>query len=211
MAKIKKLTREQIVHVAMEMFDNEGDAGFSMRKLAGKLGVDPMAIYHHHANRNALISEVVQAYLSQRRIPTRSGDWRVDIRELCQSLRGLAKSHPNIFRLYQAHDTWVPEESRISEAFHTILLDAGFESQTVVRGVRLLSNYTESFAVDELAGWYKPLDDSDRAQLAQTVSADTHPAMTRLMDDIGTADAEADFAFGLDVIVRGLEAELVGD
>ena len=106
MAKIKKLTREQIVHVAMEMFDSEGDAGFSMRKLAGKLGVDPMAIYHHHANRNALISEVVQAYLSQRRIPTRSGDWRVDIRELCQSLRGLAKSHPNIFRLYQAHDTY---------------------------------------------------------------------------------------------------------
>lgn len=209
MAKLKKLTREQIVQVAMKIYDNEGEAGFSMRKLASKLGVDPMAIYHHHANRNALISEIIQAFLLERHIPARSGNWQADVHTLCQSLRELAKRHPNIFRLYQNHDAWVPEESRILEAFHTILLEAGFERQTVVRGVRLLVNHTESFALDELAGWYNPLDASDRTELAKTLSTDTHPAMMRLIDEISAVDADADFAFGLGILVRGLEAELV--
>lgn len=208
MAKHGKLKREQIVEVAIAILDRDGEAGFSMRKLARELGVDPMAIYHHHANRHVLIRAVIQAFLAQCRIPAPSDDWRADIGALCQSLRTLAKRHPSIFRLYETHNTWVPAESRIQEAFHAALQKAGFKNQIIVRSVRLLVNYTESFAVDEIAGWYDPFDTSDRIEFAATLSDDTHPAMMSLIDEIGAADADTDFVFGLDVIMRGMEAEL---
>ena len=65
MAKRERLTREKIIEAAMEMLDREGEKGFSMRKLAADLGVDPMAIYHHHSSRRTLIHEVRAARFSR--------------------------------------------------------------------------------------------------------------------------------------------------
>ena len=62
MAKRERLTREKIIEAAMAMLDREGEKGFSMRKLAAELGVDPMALYHHHSSRRTLIHEVLRAY-----------------------------------------------------------------------------------------------------------------------------------------------------
>lgn len=208
MAKRGKLTRDQIVKVAMDMLDAEGEAGFSMRKLAARLKVDPMAIYHHHANRNALIVAVMQAFMDDCALPAPSGDWRADIRSLCQSLRALAKRHPGIFRLYETYDDWLPAENRVFEAFHATLLAAGFAKPVVVRGVRLLFAYTEAFAVDEISGWHDPLDAADQAELLDMLTPDTHPTMIALIDEIGAVDADADFAFGLNVLIRGLDGEL---
>lgn len=208
MTKRGKLTRERIVEVAMVLLDKGGEAGFSMRKLAAELGVDPMAIYHHHANRNALIVEVMQAFMNDCALPDPSGDWRADITALCQSLRQLAHRHPGIFRLYETYDEWLPAENRVHEAFHATLLRAGFAKPTVVRAVRLLLAFTESFAVDEISGWLDPFDAIDRTELLDMLTRDTHPTMIALIDDIGAVDADADFAFGLDVLIRGLEGEL---
>ena len=60
------LSRQGIVEAAMGLLDREGEAGFSMRKLASELGVDPMALYHHHASRRALMQEVMKALMHGR-------------------------------------------------------------------------------------------------------------------------------------------------
>ena len=151
MGKHRKLTREQIVKAATELVEQYGDTGFSMRKLARELGVDPMAIYYHHANRNALVGEVVQAFLKSCPIPKPSGDWHVDVYAMCHSFRTLAKAHPNLFRLYETYEGWAPAETGIQEAFYASLQNAGFRDQSLVRSVRLLLNYTEAFIVDEIA------------------------------------------------------------
>src|SRR6056297_435908 len=207
MAKRGSLSREKIIAAAMILLDRDGEKGFSMRKLAGEMGVDPMALYHHHRNRDALMFEVMQALLDQMPLPEPSGNWEDDIRALCRSLRDLARRHPGAFRVYELFDDWVPAEQRMNEAFHATLLNAGFTPNQTVRAVRLIIAYTEAFAVDEITGWLAPYDEEDRTALRESLSDSEHPTLTTLFDKITTIDIEADFDFALDVMLAGLRAQ----
>ncbi len=207
MAKREKLTADKIVKAAMGMIDEGGEKSFSMRKLAAALGVDPMAIYHHHANRGALIHEVMQALMQDCQIPDPTGDWRSDLSNLCRSIRDLAKRHPGAFRIYEVYEHWLTAEHRLHEAFYAGLTKAGFSPRATVQATRLLLSYTEAFAVDEISGWLEP---ENRADLAGSLSDGPYTTTLDLVDEIISPDKDADFEFGLNVILRGLEAELPG-
>lgn len=206
MPKRPRLTPDRIVATAMDLLDREGEKGFSMRKLAAAMEVDPMALYHHHPGRAALMHAVMDALLRDCALPARSGDWRRDLHALCSALRQLAHRHPGAFRIYETYEEWVPGEHRLHEAFHATLLEAGFDARTVVRAVRLLLTYTEAFAVDEISGWLDPPDAEERAELARSLAEGSCPAMMRLFDDLIMVYPDAEFEFGLGLLIRGLEA-----
>lgn len=56
------LSRDAILAAALRIADSEGLDALSMRRLGSELGVDPMAIYHHVANKAALF-DAMTAYL----------------------------------------------------------------------------------------------------------------------------------------------------
>ncbi len=205
MSRRGTLTRQGIVEAAMAMLDEGDERRFSMRRLAAELGVDPMALYHHHRNRHALMQEVMVALMAACPIPPSAGDWRQDVRAICHGIRQLARRHPGTFRVYVVFEDWVPSEHRVHEALYATLLEAGFGETATVRAVRLLLSYAESFAVDEITGWLEPFSAQERSDLADSLAGGTHPAITALLDTIVTPDADAEFAFGLDVLIAGLE------
>jgi AcrR family transcriptional regulator len=47
-------TRNRILDAARDLFDAEGEEGLSMRRIAGAVGITPMAIYRHYADKEAL-------------------------------------------------------------------------------------------------------------------------------------------------------------
>src|SRR5690606_38257905 len=65
----RRLTRERILHAALELVDREGVAALSMRRLAAALDVDPMAIYHHLDGKEAVIAGLVELAFGELRIP----------------------------------------------------------------------------------------------------------------------------------------------
>lgn len=205
MPKREKLSGDGIVSAAMAMIDAEGEKAFSMRKLAATLEVDPMAIYHHHANKDALIHAVMQALLAEFTAPSPTGAWRRDLGDLCGELRALAHRHPGSFRIYELYEDWISAEHQVHEAFYVVLLKAEFSQRKTVQATRLLLSYTEAFAVDEIGGWLGP---ENRDELSESLSKGPYPNATDLIDEIIAPDVEADFVFGLNVILRGLEAEV---
>ena len=205
MAKRQKLSSSGIVDAAMAMIDADGGKAFSMRKLAAELNVDPMAIYHHHANKSALIHAVVQAMLEQFEPPPATGHWRRDLSALCEELRALAHRHPGSFRVYELYEDWITAEHKVQEAFHATLMAAGFSRRATVQAARLLVAYTEAFAVDEIGGW---LGADERESMAESLANGPFPVTMDLIDEIVSPDIEADFAFGLNVLLRGLAHEL---
>lgn len=190
----------------MSLLDREGGEGFSMRKLAAGLGVDPMALYHYHASRKILMHDVLQALMNECELPEPGPDWRSDLRSLCNGIRRLARRHPGAFRVYELYEDWVEAEHRVHEAFHATMLRANLTGPEAVRAVRLLLTYTEAFAVDEITGWLEPFDPSDREAFARSLRDGDYPVMTDLIDEIGRGDTDADFEFGLDVLIRGIDS-----
>ncbi len=58
-------TRDRILARAREAFDAEGLDGLSMRDIASAVGITPMAIYRHYANKQALIDALVLDALAE--------------------------------------------------------------------------------------------------------------------------------------------------
>jgi AcrR family transcriptional regulator len=56
---IPEPTGERIFRAARELFDREGLAGLSMRRIAAEVAITPMAIYRHYADKEALIDALM--------------------------------------------------------------------------------------------------------------------------------------------------------
>jgi AcrR family transcriptional regulator len=54
-ARGQGVTREAILDAALALLDEDGDAGLTMRRLAARLGVTPMSLYHHVSDRAGLL------------------------------------------------------------------------------------------------------------------------------------------------------------
>lgn len=203
MTRRAKLTPEAITEAAIVLIDTMGAGAFSMRKLAAAMRVDPMALYHHHANRDALMGAVMQALLGRVPRPAPGPDWRADLRALCHGLRAVAQRHPGCFRIYETYGDWIEAEQHLIEACHAILARAGLPDRMVVRAAQLFLAYTESFAVDEINGLF---DIEERASLLRAMQGGAFPATQALSAALLSADADADFETGLDIMIRGLSA-----
>ena len=53
------LSRQRILRAAVALADGTGAEAFSMRRLAQELGVVPMALYKHVANKDELLDGMV--------------------------------------------------------------------------------------------------------------------------------------------------------
>ena len=210
MAQRGSLSPERIVGAAMALLDREDEKGFSMRRLAATLGADPMALYHHISNRKALMQAVLTRLMQDCALPEPVGDWRTRVRALCHGLRDLAHRHPGCFEVYESFEDWVPAEHRINEAFYSALQDGGFGRLETVRAMRLLFAYAETFAVEEITGWLAPMNAKEKKALASSLRGGGFPISEALMAESATVDPDAEFEFGLEVLLRGLEGEKTG-
>jgi len=52
-------TEQRIARIALGILEKQGPDAVSMRRIAGAVGITPMAIYHHFPNRDALLRSVV--------------------------------------------------------------------------------------------------------------------------------------------------------
>ena len=89
-----QLTVEQIVTASVELIDREDSTGLSMRKLGAALGVDPMAVYHHVPNREALIVLALEHVLTDE-MPELDVDaeWDEQVHAWARAYRGVVKRH----------------------------------------------------------------------------------------------------------------------
>ena len=56
--------REDVVGRALAVLDDHGLADLTMRRLGSELGVQPSALYHHFANKQALLAAVADEILA---------------------------------------------------------------------------------------------------------------------------------------------------
>src|SRR6266702_7576911 len=78
----RPLTRERILHVGLRLIDQQRLEAFTMRKLAQELGVDPMSIYRHFENKDALLDGVADMLWGEVELPGRETGWEALLRSI---------------------------------------------------------------------------------------------------------------------------------
>jgi AcrR family transcriptional regulator len=94
-------TRDRILDAARALFENEGPAALSMRRVADAVGITPMAIYRHFANREALLKQISDdafaAAARQWSEKTQHPDIFHALRHSMENYLDYALEHPHLF------------------------------------------------------------------------------------------------------------------
>jgi AcrR family transcriptional regulator len=181
-----------------------------MRKLAYELGVEAMSLYHHVANKNAILDGIVDVVFSEIDLPSGEADWKTAMRQRAISAREALLRHPWATGLMESRRTPGPANIRHHDAVLGVLRNAGFPVELAAHAYSLLDSYIYGFALQEVS---LPFDTAEEtAELAQTIMAafpaDAYPHLAELTIEHVLQpgyDYANEFEFGLDLILDGLE------
>jgi AcrR family transcriptional regulator len=91
------LTEDGIYAATLQLIDAEGVEAVTMRRLAQALDANPMSLYHHVPNKEALLRGVAQRVSSQFCTPDAAGlPWQDRLRQLALDYRAVAHRHPKL-------------------------------------------------------------------------------------------------------------------
>lgn len=86
---------EAVVAAAVKLADREGLEEVTMRKLAARVGIAPMALYSYLPGREELIDLMLDSvYASMRRKRPRAAGWRARLEAVADDNRALFAKHP---------------------------------------------------------------------------------------------------------------------
>src|ERR687886_1653277 len=101
----RPLNRDRVLRAAIELADAEGVEAITMRRLAKELGVEAMSLYNHVANKDAILSGILEAVIDEIELPSRRVGWKKAIRTSAISERDVLLRHPWASRLQTMHRT----------------------------------------------------------------------------------------------------------
>lgn len=89
-----RLDRSRVIAAAIESADAEGVEGLSMRALAARLDVVPMALYKHVTDKEDLLVGMVDALILEFGEPAAGLSWRERVRARVLAARATLVAHP---------------------------------------------------------------------------------------------------------------------
>ena len=196
------LSRRRVLEEAVRFVDREGLAALTMRKLGAELGVEAMSLYNHVPNKSALLDGMVEVLLGELEVPTENYGWEGRIKEGYRAFRRLAHEHPNVFPLLVNRPPETMDGVWLVEEFLRTLEEAGFDKETALHAFRALSSYTFGYAMAEIRGFALEPDGSRPG--ARRLSPEEFPRLSELGPYLDAVDHDAEFEFGLDLILGGL-------
>ncbi len=185
------------------MLSRDGEASFSVRKLGGEIGVDPMTILHHFGSKDELLRRIADLALSTVELPEPSSDWRADLRNVAASYRDLAQRHPRVFHLHFRFHATGPADHASSEVVYRALRTAGLaDAEAAGLGLAFYA-FILGFGLAEVEGLLSPIDEEDEAEL-QALNSATYPATLALIPAFRTLDRDAAFDASVEAFIDGV-------
>jgi len=205
----KPLSRARVLQAAVALADNAGLEAFSMRGLAQELGVVPMALYKHVANRDALLDGMVDIVFSEIELPSANLDWRSAMRRRAISTREALKRHPWAIGIMESRHPGVAN-LQSHNAVMGCLREAGFSFEMAIHAYSTQDAYIYGFALQERdLGFATPASAGEAAQArAETIGALVdYPYLAEVVTKLPESgyDPAVEFAWGLDLILDALD------
>src|ERR1700748_1528033 len=159
-----RLSRPLVLQAAIALADEDGFEGLSMRRLAQELGVVPMALYKHVANKDELHDGMVGLVFRDIESPPIDDDWRSAMRRRAISVREAMTRHSWAIGLMETRSPG-PANLRNHNAVMGCLREAGFSFEMAIHAYSVQDAYIYGFAQQEKTlGFQAPGDAGAAAQ-----------------------------------------------
>ena len=207
--KREPLSRERVLSAAVAVADAEGFGSLTIRSLARRLDVQPMAIYYYVANKGEILDGILDLVFGEIELPSADGDWQTRLARSAHSARSVLRRHPWAIVLMQSGTAPGPATLRHHNAIIGAFRDAGLSVKMTAHAYALLDSFIYGFALSEAA---LPINGPGTvAEVAESMMQkqplDDYPHLAEFAaEHILQPDYDfgSEFQFGLDLILDGL-------
>lgn len=201
------LSRDRVLRAAMGLADEGGIDSLTMRRLAQELGVEAMSLYYYVANKDDILTGIVDLVEREIDLPSGGADWKAAIRRSAISFHDALARHPWATSLMMSPKRVRPARLRHMDSVLRRLREAGFSAETTYHAYHALDSHIMGSTLWE-AGYSAVKEDV--ADLAQTIlrelPVDEYPYFAEHVEQHITKSVRGSgFEFGLDLILDGLE------
>ncbi|HEV7483708.1 MAG TPA: TetR/AcrR family transcriptional regulator [Solirubrobacterales bacterium] len=214
-------SRARIAAAAVALADSEGFEAVSMRRVAQELGAGTMTLYHYVANKDELVTLMVDAVMGEILVAEDEmpAGWRPAIAAIATSSREALRRHRWMLdRLGDGRPG--PNGMRHFEQSLEAMSSAGISSRAMFEAIVLVDEYVFGFAIREAQesaehdrGWapgvreffQRELDSGGFPRVRELLGDDADAAVNRVADVFFEAGR---FERGLKRLLDGIEAGL---
>ena len=209
------LTREAIVEAALRVLDAEGMDGLSMRRVGEELGAGAASIYWHVRNKDELLQLVFERVVGEAELPPPDPSrWQEQLAMLAVQMRAIMKRHRDVARISLGRVPSGPSVVLLTEWLFTLLTPVGIPDKVIAYLGDLFGLYVGAFTFEEtlVPGPVTGPGMSGEEFVAMlkdyvmTLPPDRFPHTLRAVDLIFGGDRDDRYAFGIDMMLRGLES-----
>jgi AcrR family transcriptional regulator len=203
------LKREQIVATALALVDSGGLKSLSMRRLGAELGVDPMAVYYHIPNKEALLDAIVEAVMAEIDLSAdRSADSPEErVIRAARAYRDVLLAHAHALPIVLARGPATAAALRPVELLTGILRDAGLPPADAFSGMNTIAAAVRGFVGMIASGGGKAPIPEEIEALDRSLPAGEFPHLREAIP-YACEFADRGFDFGIRALAQGLFARV---
>jgi AcrR family transcriptional regulator len=198
-----------VLRASIALADRSGLEALTMRKLGQELGVEAMSLYKHVASKDDVLDGITDLVIGDIEVPPTGTPWRAAMRQRALNAHEVLLAHPWATLLVMSRYNVGPGNTRYLDATLGRLREGGFSVEGALDAWHTLDNHIYGFTLQEVS---LPFDIEDAPQVSASVlgqlDADAYPHVAEIIGHVMTSGRREDFAFGLDLILDGLERGL---
>ncbi|MFD1414073.1 TetR/AcrR family transcriptional regulator [Oceanobacillus jeddahense] len=155
----KKITKEIITDAAMELLDEKGIEGVTIKNTAIKLAIKPPSLYNHIANLEDLLDMTARKSMKNLYEKLMLASIGLEKKEalwgIAYEYRSFAKNYPGQYQLTQKVKLWKSDETKqipeqILGIFSKILQKYALSEDETIHFIRTLRSYLHGFILLEM-------------------------------------------------------------
>jgi AcrR family transcriptional regulator len=212
------LTRERVLHAAVELADTRGIEALTMRNLGQELGVEAMSLYNHVSNKEdvfdglvgVVVGEVLEV-VDKIEPPSDPVDWLPVARRWMLAAREVMLRHRWAPGLLESRTNIPPALVHYYDMLLGLMRQAGFSLDLAHHALHALGSRALGFTQELFEDEGHDISPEEQAVMKRQMAA--FPHVVELMQvvshdadsTLGGCDDQFEFEFGLDLILDGLE------
>lgn len=213
------LSRERVLRAAITIADSSGIESLTMRRLAEELGAEAMSLYYYLASKEDLLDGIADAVVAEINdvvsaidVPSAGASWKTAVRGRILSAREVLLRHPWAPRVFETRTRTSPAVLLYYDGLLRLMRDGGFSYDLIHHALHALGSRALGFTQELLDPSAGASDEETTVALEGMAGQIPHlvAMLTEVAHDdqdstLGWCDDQAEFEFGLDLILDGLD------
>ncbi|GLV60388.1 TetR family transcriptional regulator [Dictyobacter sp. S3.2.2.5] len=201
------LTRQRVLEAALQLIDQEGLEGFSMRKLGAMLGVEAMSLYNHVESKRALFDGVIELLITQDPYPEQPhATPREELWAFAHAFRDILRAHPHVLPLVATSPLRTPATLVTLDHLLATVQRAQITGVEAIYALQCLVGFIVGhtwieMGTQSMAG----LEPGPNGPMVwQQFPAERYPTLHALLPEIAQWNPDHEFDFGLQALFQSL-------